>query len=131
MAGRNKSMSVKWRQSTGEMRVRHVNNMAPPSPRINHQNFGLSDVPETSVSMRDCSKTNNIEISTSNNNDLFKTTPLITVTKTSDASEELKITSITFVPSPNSNCSNDTLYKTNGNTAPPSNNNASVNSEYS
>lgn len=100
--------------------------MIVASPRNNHQNFGLSDVAEAPVLLREVSK-NDSDIS-ANNND-FKTTPLITVTKSQDSTEELKITSINFMST--GNCANDTnvIYKNGSNGS--STNNTCANGEYS
>ena len=91
--GRNKTtMSVKWRQSTGETRIRHVNPLTPISPRLSNT------IPETTqLALKECVKMNN---NNGINNDMTKTTSLLA---TSNVSPTDKTITFNYLKAQNGN----------------------------
>lgn len=85
-------MSVKWRQSTGETRIRHVNPLTPISPR------SPNTIPEsTQLALKECVKINN---NNTINNEITKTTSLLA---TSNVSPTDKSISFNYLKAQNGN----------------------------
>ena len=74
-------MSVKWRQSTGETRMRHVNPLTPISPR------SPSTIPETQLALKECIKINNNNVI--NNHEITKTTSLLATSNVSPTDKSM------------------------------------------
>jgi hypothetical protein len=118
--GKTKSVSVKWKRDTEEVKLRHSNSFNVRPAKSSKAN-GLPDVPEHSHSVSIHELKNSADTNIKNGLEILLTTPQITISAASDAIDDLKINSINSATSPN--CSSEN-FSNNGNTAPSNNGNS-------